>query len=246
MGPVRTEVMWQAVLDAVQVAGGDGRTILDLGGGTGGDAVRLAIAGHDVTVVDPSPDALASLERRVSDAARSAELSGAVRGVQGDTTDLLQRVGADSFDLVICHGVLEHVDDPAQALDAIAAALRPGGHVSVVVAGRLAAVVARALAGDFGAAGRLYETDLDRWDTRSMGPRRFVQSELDALLRGHGFTPVTSRALRVFADLVPSALVDAEPGARDALFALERLVAGHGDFTALSAGLQSVACLDLT
>ena len=74
MGPVRSEVMWQAVMDAVHAAapGGDDATplaVLDLGGGTGGDAVRLACAGHDVTVVDPSPDALASLERRTADVA---------------------------------------------------------------------------------------------------------------------------------------------------------------------------------
>ena len=40
--------------------------VLDLGGGTGGTAVPLAVAGHDVTVVDPSPDALASLRRRTA------------------------------------------------------------------------------------------------------------------------------------------------------------------------------------
>lgn len=248
MGPVRTEVMWQAVLDAVQVAGpltgSDTLTILDLGGGTGSDAVRLAQAGHDVTVVDPSPDALASLERRSADAARTGELAGRVRGVLGDSTDLLQHVSGASFDLVICHGVLEHVDDPDQALAVVASALRPGGHASVVVAGRLAAVVARALAGDFAAATRVYSTDLAGWDTRSMGPRRFVTAELDRLLAAHGLTPVASHALRVFADLVPSALVDIEPGARDALYALERLVADHGDFTALSGGLQSIARLD--
>ncbi|MGA8850423.1 MAG: SAM-dependent methyltransferase, partial [Aeromicrobium sp.] len=109
---------------------------------------------------------------------------------------------------------------------------------------RLAAVVARALAGDFAAATQMFTTDLSTWDTRSMGPRRFVAAELDELLVKHGLTPVASHALRVFADLVPSALVDSEPGARDALFALERLVADHGDFTALSAGLQSIARLD--
>lgn len=246
MGPVRTEVMWQAVLDAVSTAGGEALTILDLGGGTGGDAVRLAQAGHDVTVVDPSPDALASLERRASDAARSGEVPGRVRGVQGDTTDLLHHVAPASFDLAICHGVLEHVDDPDQALAVVATALRPNGHASVVVAGRLAAVVARALAGDFAAATRLYTTDLAGWDTREMGPRRFVTAELERLLVGHSLVPVASHDLRVFADLVPSALVDIEPGARDALYALERLVADHGDFTALSAGLQSIARLDLT
>ena len=244
MGPVRTEVMWQSVLDAVDVTGSETLTILDLGGGTGGDAVRLAQAGHHVTVVDPSPDALASLERRSADAARTGDVPGTVHGVLGDTTDLLQHVSAESFDLAICHGVLEHVDDPDQAMAVVASALRPGAHASVVVAGRLAAVVARALAGDFAAATRVYSTDLAGWDIRSMGPRRFVQAELDELLVTHGLTPVASHALRVFADLVPSALVDIEPGARDALYALERLVADLGDFTALSAGLQSIARLD--
>ena len=244
MGPVRTEVMWQAVLDAVRLAGGERLTILDLGGGTGGDAVRLAQAGHDVVVVDPSPDALASLERRAADAARAADLPGRGVGVLGDPTDLHDHVSPGSVDLVVCHGVLEHVDDPGQALATVARSLRPGGHVSVVVAGRLAGVVARALAGDFAAATRMYATDLSGWDVRSMGPRRFVQAEVDALLAAHGLAPVQTRALRVFADLVPSALVDIEPGARDALYALERLVADQGDFTALSAGLQSIARLD--
>lgn len=244
MGPVRTEVMWQSVLDAVDVAGSTGLKVLDLGGGTGSDAVRLAQAGHDVTIVDPSPDALASLERRSADAARAGDVPGTVQGLLGDTTDLLQHVEAGSFDLALCHGVLEHVDDPGQALSVVSSALRPGGHASVVVAGRLAGVVARALAGDFAAATRMYSTDLAHWDTRSMGPRRFVVAELDELLVTHGLTPVASHALRVFADLVPSALVDIEPGARDALYALERLVADHGDFTALSAGLQSIARLD--
>ena len=69
MGPVRTEVMWQSVLDAVEAAstGDGGLDVLDLGGGTGHDAVRLAGLGHRVTVVDPSPDALASLDRRAAE-----------------------------------------------------------------------------------------------------------------------------------------------------------------------------------
>jgi S-adenosylmethionine-dependent methyltransferase len=37
-------------------------TVPDVGGGTGGFAVPLAQGGHNVTVVDASPDALASFE----------------------------------------------------------------------------------------------------------------------------------------------------------------------------------------
>ncbi|MRK02176.1 MULTISPECIES: class I SAM-dependent methyltransferase [Aeromicrobium] len=241
MGPVRSELMWQAVVDAVEIAGsGDPLDVLDLGGGTGGDAVRLAQLGHRVTVVDPSPDALASLHRRGVEAG----LARPVRAVQGDTNDLLDHVEPASFDLVVCHGVLEHVDDPGFALSTVGTVLRPGGHVSVVVAGRNAAVAARALAGDFVTARTLLGRTADTWDVRSMGPRRFVLDELEGLLAAGGFRPLAANGLRVFADLVPSAIVDTEPGARDALYALERLVRTSPEFSGLSAGLQSIAHLD--
>jgi S-adenosylmethionine-dependent methyltransferase len=243
MGPVRSELMWQAVADAVTIAGGSTSSldVLDLGGGTGGDAVRLAQQGHRVTVVDPSPDALASLHRRAAEAGPAEP----VTGVQGDAADLLQHVAPASFDLVMCHGVLEHVDDPGEALGTAATVLRPGGHISVLVAGRNAAVAARALAGDFVTAQTLLGRSAAGWDIRTMGPRRFVVEEVEELLVGQGFEPVESSGVRVFADLVPSAIVDTEPGARDALFALERILRTSSDFTGFSAGLHTIARLDL-
>ena len=56
----------------------------------------------------------------------------------------------------------------------------------------------------------------------------------------------TTFGSRVFADLVPSAIVDTEPGSRDALYALERSLSASSDFTGLSAGLHTIARLDLT
>lgn len=244
MRPVRGEVMWQAVLDAVAVAAaevpGETLDVLDVGGGTGGDAVRLAAEGHRVSVVDPSPDALASLDRR------AAEAGVQVTGLLGDTTDLPGLVAGTDYDLVVLHGVLEHVEDVDDALRAVAAVLRPGGHVSVVVAGRHAGVLTRALAGDFDGAQAWFTARADAWDVREQGPRRFVADELTALLGAHGLRPVAHQGLRVFADLVPSAMVDIEPGARERLFALERLVRTSSEFSAISGGLQSVARLDLS
>jgi len=242
MGPVRSELMWQAVVDAVEIVGRDSvLDVLDLGGGTGGDAVRLAQLGHRVTVVDPSPDALASLHRRGVEAG----LPEPVTGVQGDAADLLDHVAPASFDLVVCHGVLEHVDDPGEALGTVATVLRPGGHASVMVAGRNAAVAARALAGDFVTAQTMLSRSAASWDVRTMGPRRFVAAEVEELLGRQGFTSIESNGIRVFADLVPSAIVDTEPGAREALYALERILRTSSDFTGLSAGLHTIARLDL-
>ena len=242
MGPVRSEVMWQAVVDAVDAAGGANSvlSIVDLGGGTGGAAVRLAESGHRVRVVDPSPDALASLHRR----AVESDVGETVIGIQGDAADLAEHVEAGSADLVLCHGVLEVVDDPAEALAAMARALRPGGFASVVVAGRLAAVLARAIAGDFARAEILYRASAHTWDLRNDGPRRYLGEEVASLLEDAGFHIEATHALRVFVDLVPNAMVDSESGARDRLYALETLVKESADFGPIAAGLQTIARLD--
>lgn len=234
--------MWQAVLDAIEAVPGDGPLdVLDLGGGTGSDAVRLAALGHRVTVVDPSPDALASLGRRAAEAG----VQDGIVGVLADTSDLAEHVAAASTDLAVLHGVLEHVDDPAQALAAVAGALRPEGVLSVVVAGRPAAVLARAVAGDFDGAAALFEATSATWDLRTQGPRRYVEAEVVAELEAAGFALVSLVGLRTFADLVPSSVVDTEPGARERLYALERLVRSSRDFSAISGGLHTVARLDL-
>jgi SAM-dependent methyltransferase len=242
MRPVRQEIMWQAVLDAVAATGPEGPLdVLDVGGGTGGDAVRLAGLGHRVTVVDPSPDALASLGRRAAEAG----VGDRVVGVLADTSDLGEQVSPRSVDLALLHGVLEHVDHPGEALRSVAGTLRDGGVVSVVVAGRPAAVLARALAGDFDGAAALAGAVVEDWDLKVQGPRRYVAAELEALLAAAGFSASAPVGLRTFADLVPSAVVDTEPGARERLYALERLVRTSRDFSAVSAGLHTLARLDL-
>jgi S-adenosylmethionine-dependent methyltransferase len=239
---VRTGVVWDAVqrwLEHPAAVYEQRARIIDIGGGTGGFAVRLAEQGHAVTVVDPSPDALAALDRR-ADEAGVADL---VTGVQGDLADLadldIDGVPAGSADVVLCHGVLEVVPDPAAALRTIAGALRPGGLLSLLVAQRHAAVVARAMAGHFQQALALLD------DTQPPGiaraGRRYTADEVSALLLGAGFTVDTVHAVRVFADLVPGSLLDLEPGATAALVELERSVAGRPEYLPLATQVHLLA-----
>ena len=241
-GTVRTAVVWDAITNALATLGArapapDALDVLDLGGGTGGLAVRIAELGHRVCVVDPSPDALAALHRRAVDSG----VDDRVEGVQGDATDLSDHVAPASADLVLCHGVLEVVDDPAEALHAIERALRPEGVLSVTVAGRLSAVVSRALAGEFERARALLQARAGQWDVRRDGPRRYAREEIESLLSERGFTVHQVEAVRVFCDLVPSAHLDGEPGARHALLELERAVAALPEFGAMASQLHLVA-----
>lgn len=234
-GSVRTAVVWDAL---GPVLDGPARDVVDIGGGTGGFAVRVAGLGHRVTVVDPSPDALAALDRR------AREVGVDVLGRQGDVSGLLDIVGSDSADLVLCHGLLEVVD-PADALDRIRRVLRPGGTISVLVAQRHAAVVARAMAGHFQQALALLDgeepTEARSAGRTGRGGRRFAADEITALLEHAGFAVSAVHAVRVFTDLVPGALLDQEPGAASALVDLERAVAERPEYLPLATQLHVLA-----
>jgi S-adenosylmethionine-dependent methyltransferase len=214
-----------------------GLHIIDLGGGTGGFAVPLAVEGHRVTVVDPSPDALASLERR----ARDQGVHDQVRGVQGDAAELPDLAGESTADAVLCHGVLEVVDDPAQALRAVASVLRPGGVLSLLVAQRNAVVLARALAGHLAEARLALLDPAGRWGPSDPMPRRFDEMGVCHLLDEAGFDVHTVHGVRTFADLVPAAFVASEPGAADALSELERAAGEHPAFRAIATQLHVLA-----
>lgn len=225
----RSAVVWDA-LDT-PLASDQPLDVLDIGGGTGGSAVRIAQLGHRVSVVDSSPDALAALARR----AREAGVQ--VTAQQGDLADLLDVVAPASVDLVLCHGVLEVVDDSAAALAGIRTVLRPGGTLSLLVAQRTSAVLVRAMAGHFGQAKALLD------DTSPLGRsgRRFTQDEAAAALSEAGFAVTAVHGVRVFADLVPGSLLDLEPGASQALVELEQAVAQRADYLPLATQLHFTA-----
>jgi len=235
---VRTAVVWDALRAVLaELAGATGRDVLDIvdaGGGTGGFAVPLAALGHTVTVVDPSPDSLAALERRAK------ESGVAVRGLQGDAADLGELLSPGSADLVLCHSVLEYVEDPADALAAMAGLLRPGGAVSVLAANPVGAAVHRALAGQFDEAGAVLADPLGSWGDRDPTPRRFTGGALTGLLAEAGLEAGPVLGVRVFADLVPSRLVDGEPGAAEALVALEETASSHPVLRDIAAQLHVV------
>ena len=206
--------------------GRPGREVVDLGGGTGGMAIGLGERGYQVRVVDPSPDALAALGRRTAE----VHLGENISGVQGDATDLVEVVGAASADLVVCHKVLEVVDDPGQALSAIRTVLRPGGALSLVVAQRHAAVLTQALGGHIAQARRVWAT-----------PGLFDRERILALVDEAGFEIVAVHGVGAVADHVAESVLDSESGAHADLLALEADVATDAAFQALASMLHVFA-----
>jgi SAM-dependent methyltransferase len=120
-----------------------GADVVDIGGGSGTRAVPLAKAGCHVVVVDSSTDALASLARRAADAG----VDGRITALQADADQLETVLPPASADLVLYHQIVQDVDDPERSVATAAGLLRPGGYLSVLVPGRLSAVLADAVAG---------------------------------------------------------------------------------------------------
>jgi SAM-dependent methyltransferase len=232
----RTAVVWE-ILSAVLAEAGEDLHVVDAGGGTGGFAVPLAAAGHRVTVVDPSPDSLAALQRRAAERG----LGDRVTGLQGDIAELPGLVGAGSADLLLCHSVLELVDDPAEALAGLAGVLRDGGRLSLLAANRAAAVLARALAGHPGEAVHVLTDPAGRWGAGDGTRRRFTADALRELVEGSGLVLEQLHGVRVVSDLVPSAVLDTEPGAGAALLALERALSDRPPFRDLATQLHLLA-----
>lgn len=231
-GSPRPGVIWQALSPVVSRAAMD---IVDVGGGTGGFAVPLAGLGHRATVVDPSPDALAALQRRAQDAGVE------VRAVQGDANGLLKVVDAGTADLVLCHGVLEQVEDVEAAVAALAQVLRPRGALSIVAANRDAVVIARAVSGRFSEAQHALSDPNGRWGVRDPLIRRFREGDLVGLIKGAGLDVLEVHGVRTLSDLVPGALIDADPDAHDALLELEAATADQPAFRAIAAQLHVLA-----
>ena len=225
--------------------------VVDVGAGTGGFAVRLAKLGHHVTVVDPSPDALAAARWR------AAELGVTLTAVQGEASEIAGLVGDGAADLVVCHNVLEYVDSPAAAMAAIARVLRPGGTVSVLAANVVAAVLQRALAGRYEEARRLLTSNAG--DPVVPVPpsapaaaipapaapipapgvtehRRFTLAGLTALIEGAGLRAGDAHGVRIFAGLLPGG--GADPAAADALRDLEAAAAGDPALRDIAARLH--------
>jgi S-adenosylmethionine-dependent methyltransferase len=203
---------------------------LDLGCGTGAIGVRLARLGLHVTLLDVSLPMLDFAER----AAREAGVTERIALEQGDASQLAMLFPAASFDLILCHNVLEFVEDPCAVLRTAALALRDSSSViSVLVRNRPGEVLKAALVnGDLAAAERNLTAE---WGDESLyegRTRLFTAVGLHAMLLESSLAVTAERGVRVMSDYLPSTVSRTDEYER--IFELERELGRRAEFAAVA------------
>jgi S-adenosylmethionine-dependent methyltransferase len=219
-------------------AGGDLR-VLDVGGGDGRDALALAEAGHQVTVLDPAPSWLAEARRR----AEAAGVSDRVRTVEG-SLDHLTPVGTsvgDGYDLVLCHFVLHYRPADAGDVDRLASVVRPGGRLSVMAPNADARVIARLTREGPQAALEELESEQFASATFDTTARKVSADDVAAEMSAAGLHVVARYAARVANDYVADDSLKADPDYFAALERLELALCDREPFVRLGALWQLVA-----
>lgn len=104
-------------------------TILDAGGGQGQFSLRLAQAGHNVVICDISAEML-SLAREQVDQLGVADR---VQLIHCAIQDLPQHLPSHQlqFDFVICHAVMEWMQEPQSLLPCLLNYIKPQGYLSL-------------------------------------------------------------------------------------------------------------------
>ncbi len=102
--------------------------VLDAGGGSGRDSIPLAEQGHWVDIVDYSREMLAEATRQ----AALVQAQERVAVHYADVRDLVHLFPPSHFDLILCHNVLQYVQDVPALLKDLVVCVKPGGLISIV------------------------------------------------------------------------------------------------------------------
>lgn len=234
-GRLRSELAWENMRRFLP-AGVSQRRALDVGGGTGFASVQLARNGFEVVLLDGSEEMLRIARER-------AEAGGERQRISfcgADAGQLPELFDTESFDCVVCHNLLEYVENPAATVRDIAHVLCKDAIFSVLVRNRAGEVLRAAIkSGDWelAAANLNAETVVENLYGKPI--RIFSLAEVRELLVQAGMVVVAELGVRVFFDYTD--MEDLADASYSQVFELESALGARKEFAAIARYIQIIA-----
>lgn len=179
--------------------------VLDIGAGLGHMSLWLAEHGHQVTLAEPAEPMLEGARQRFADAGQTATF---IQAPWQALPDIL----TERYDLVICHAVLEWLEEPFTILPVLRQLTEDDGWLSLAFYNRDALIYRNLLKGHF----RKMRRNTMAGEKQSLTPQqpldpRELAAQLEALWRVenqsgvrvfHDYMPVEFQAKAELADLL--------------------------------------------
>lgn len=234
-GRLRSELAWKNMRPFLPRDASNHRA-LDVGGGTGFASMQMARMGWEVVLLDRSEQML----RMARQDAEACNMTPRISFCHAEIGQLRDLFAAESFDIVVCHNLLEYAADPAGTVCDIARVLRKDGVASVLVRNRAGEVLKDAVKSanwELATANLTAETVVDTlYGNRT---RVFAPTDLQELIARAGLEVVAQHGVRVFSDyVVQEKLTDA---AFSQIFDLESTLGARPDFYAIARYIQVIA-----
>ena len=217
-GEIRLAVLWRDLQDEVPgIEAGRPLRVLDVGAGLGQLAIRLAVLGHDVVVNDISAEMLAIAR----ETARREDVDKKIQWHHG-AFQQLPALNLGTFDVVLCHAVMEWLVAPQTLIPALKQFLAKDGVLSLSYYNRHSLEYRNLIRGNFNLLERenLANNQGFSADPGSLTPGNPQSPEqVNRWVAEAGLSVMATSGVRVFSDYVtsprggntvPEAVVDME------------------------------------
>jgi S-adenosylmethionine-dependent methyltransferase len=234
-GRLRSELAWENVRRFLP-RNTPKRRALDVGGGTGFVCVQLAQMGYEVVLLDSSEEML----RIAREQAGASSVAARISFCHGDAVRLPELFDAESFEIVVCHNLLEYAENPSAIVRDIANILRKDAVLSVLVRNQAGEVLKEAIkSGDWklATANLAAKTVVDSLYDEPV--RVFALAEVRDLLARARLEVVAEHGVRVFFDYLD--LENLTDAAYSQIFELEWALGLRPEFAAIARYIQVIA-----
>lgn len=199
-GDIRLAVLRRDIFAAVNTKSAElGRPlkVLDVGSGLGQIALEIAAMGHEVVINDISPNMIAKAQKNAGE----LELTSTIRWYVCPYQDLKNELLGETFDVILCHALLEWLAKPAEVMDFFDDMLDKGGMLSLCFYNPASFDYRNLIMGNFNLLNtQNYQAD----NKKSLTPNHPVAiGEVKSWLAAHDYQIERISGLRVFHDYAP-------------------------------------------